>query len=202
MSTEQWLGLCFIIRDKLICEWVENHCLFLTRCVCLRRGLEECSCLFLWRLFSPRFSAVHTINMFVAQPPKWLFVYSSFVDCTQSATPPESHWPHVNYFVNPHISFNCRRFVYPGDQIELGEIVGGCQHRSARKTDECISNSLTMGVTVRHTDSITDLTGCMDGAITFMHIHVHSPFQKGSLTYRNDKIATHQAKPLSALHYI
>lgn len=58
--------------------------------------------------------------------------------------PLESHWPHVNYFVNPHISFNCFGFVYPGDQIELGEIVGGCQHGSARKTDECMSNSLTI----------------------------------------------------------
>lgn len=156
VSTEQWLlALCFIIRDQLTSELVENLCLFLARCVGLGKGHEECSCVFLGRLFSVRFSAIHTINMFVAQPPEWLFVYSSFVDCTKS--PPESHWPHVNYFVNPHISFNCCGFVYPGDQIELGEIVGGCQHRSARKTDECISNTLTMGATMKHVDSITDL---------------------------------------------
>lgn len=52
-----------------------------------------------------------------------LFVYSTFVDCLS----PDSHWPPVNYFVNPHNSFNWCGFVYPGDQIELGEIVGGCQ---------------------------------------------------------------------------
>lgn len=159
-------SLCFMIGDKLITERVENHCLFLTRCVRSGTRCEECSRLFLWRLLSLRFSTVHT--MFIAQPPKWLSVYSSFVDCTQS--PPESHWPHVNYFVNPHISFNCCGFVYPGDQIELGEIVGGCQHRSAGKTDECISNSLTIGATARHADSITDLNGCMDGEIIFMHL--------------------------------
>ncbi|KAM7411549.1 hypothetical protein PAMA_021508 [Pampus argenteus] len=50
----------------------------------------------------------------------------------------------------------------PRDQIELGEIEGGCQHRSARKTDECISNSPTKGAAMRHADSIADLNGCMD----------------------------------------
>lgn len=90
---------------------------------------------------------------------------------------PESHWPHVNYFVNPHISFNCCGFVYPGDQIELGEIEGGCQHRSARKTDECISNSPTKGATIRHADSIADLNGCMDGVIMLMHLIY--PYSKG-----------------------
>lgn len=66
-------------------------------------------------------------------------------------------WAHVNYFVSPHISFNCCGFVYPGDQIELGGIVGDCQHGSVRKTDESRSNGLTTGATVRHADSITGL---------------------------------------------
>lgn len=113
------------------------------------------------RFLSLRFSVVHTINMSYAQPPKRLFVYSAFVDATLPSPPsPYSHWPHVNYFVNPHISFNCCGFVYPGDQIELGEIVDGCQHGSLRKTDECISNtyqSLTVGATGRHRDIITCL---------------------------------------------
>lgn len=143
-----------------------------TRYACLGRKQEDCSHLFLRLLFSLRFSAVHTINMFIAQTPKLLFVYLFFVDCTLSppTLPLESCWPHVNYFVNPHISFNCCEFVYPGDQIELGETEGGCQHRSARKTDECISNSLTMGASARHADSITDFNGCMDSVITFMHL--------------------------------
>lgn len=155
--------------DKWISEWTGNRCLFFTRYVCLGRKQEDCSHLFLRFLFSPRFSAVRTINMFIAQPPKLLFVCFCWLHATPHPSPLESHWPHVNYFVNPHISFNCCEFVYPGDQIELGEIEGGCQHRSAGKTDECISNSLTMEATVRHTDSITDFNGCMDGVIPFMH---------------------------------
>lgn len=88
-------------------------------------------------------------------PNDYLFIHILLT--AHSPHPPESHWPHVDYFVNPHISFNCCVLVYPGDQIELGETGGGCQRRSARKTDKCISNSLTMSATVRHTDSMTDL---------------------------------------------
>lgn len=93
--SEMWIPLMFWTKDLdqtlrsasvftkqwLLALRVENHCLFLTRCVCL--GKEECSCLFLWRLFSLCFFSLYTINMFVAQPPKWLFVYSSFVDWAQ-----------------------------------------------------------------------------------------------------------------------
>lgn len=64
---------------------------------------------------------------------------------TDNHLPADSFWPHVNYFVNPHISFNCCGFVYPGDQIELGEAVGDCQHGSVRNGDECRSHSLATG---------------------------------------------------------
>lgn len=147
-----------------------------------------------WKVY--QFFVVNTINMFCAQPPKWLFVYSVFVGCTSPS--PDSHWPHVNYFVNHHISFNCCGFVYPGDQIELGEAVRGCQQRSVGKTDECISNSLTMGATVRHTN------GCMDDAIMSVHL-IQSYSNRLSYqfqTCRNDNCSSRKATICLIFHLI
>lgn len=91
--------------------------------------------------------------MLTPPPPPTLHTHTH----TRNHLPADSFWPHVNYFVNPHISFNCCGFVYPGDQIELGEAVGDCQHGSVRKRHECRSNSLTTGARVRHADSVRGL---------------------------------------------
>lgn len=65
------------------------------------KGHEEYVCLFL-----------------LNHPIQYLFVLLLL-----TAFPPQT-WPHVNYFVNHHISFNCCGFVYLEVQIELGMIVG------------------------------------------------------------------------------
>lgn len=156
--------------DKWISEWTGNRCLFLQD-MCVWGGSKKIVVIYFWDHYFLQGFWLYTqlICSLLSHPNYYLFICFCWLHAIPHPSPLESHWPHVNYFVNPHISFNCCEFVYPGDQIELGEIEGGCQHRSAGKTDECISNSLTMEATVRHTDGITDFNGCMDGVIPFMH---------------------------------
>lgn len=124
-----------------------------------------------------------------------------FVCCWLHTIPSrESRLSHVNYFVNPHISFNCCEFVYLGDQIELGETEGGCQRGSARTTDDCISNPPTMGATARHADSISDLNECTDASITLVRL-MYSSLRSGFQTCVNDITVYHQTRLISTLHY-
>lgn len=75
---EHWLFV-FIIREKLINE---NHSLFLQD-VCLEREQEICSCLYLWRLFSLRFCAVHTSNVCCSTTQMIIYLFiKCFFDCT------------------------------------------------------------------------------------------------------------------------
>lgn len=187
----------------------ENRCLFLNMLRVFGGSARQIwlKVFFLWRFFFP--------------PPlqglyccKWIFAFSVYVDFphppnsthththTRNHLPADSFWPHVNYFVNPHISFNCCGFVYPGDQIELGEAVGDCQHGSVRKRHECRSNSLTTGARVRHADSVRGLMdvwmawSCPCTWYSGIEMGFGSSFMHGEMT------TAHQARPLSALYYI
>lgn len=128
---------CFLFYQWRTIRWISREWCFIFNTTCVFR---ERIAVYFWlrSVSSEAFIAINCLFflLLLTAPPHSLS--------------PDSHWPHVNYFVNPHNSFNWCGFVYPGDQIELGEIVGGCQPWSVRKTDECRSNSLTMGATVRH----------------------------------------------------
>lgn len=153
---------CSLLFNNLISESIFTV-YFLTICVLLGRGHEECIRLILRILFSLRFSTVHMINMFVAQPPKWLFVYSSVVDCTH---PPQSHTGPMLIILSTltsllivaglfilEIKLSLERLWVAANTDQPGRLMIAYQVVWWREPP-------------RHAD--TDLNGCIDGVIIFM----------------------------------